>query len=235
MKKNILLFVFIVLCCTGCHVDYHLNIDTVNSMEENIILNGTSNDDIKKINSFNEFVPIDIIADDYSAFQKKLDGIDYYSILRKDNSLNFIYDRFNVKKLNDSMFARSCYQYVTVMEGGRGKSSELLLSTSNKFLCFDRYDNLDDVTVTITSKYKLKKTNADVVDEHKYTWNINKENANDKYLYLLLDTTVRELSLWDRIMEGEYTNVFTVSLVIAFIGGIVYLILKKKGDRRNRI
>ena len=233
MKNRYLVFLIIIFCCSGCHADYSLNIDKVDSIVEDVALNATTDMDRSRFKDYKSYLPITYGMDDISAFQKRLDGVEYYHLSKKDDNMSFHYDKFNVKKLNQDMFARSCYKYVTVME--QKKSSELLLSTSKEFLCFERYDTLEDVTVSITSKYKLKDTNADEVNGHTYRWFITKGNADNKYLYLLLDTTVRELTLWDRIMEGEFTNTFTIFLAIALIGGFILFLLKKKGDRKNKI
>ena len=81
----------------------------------------------------------------------------------------------------------------------------------------------------------MKGTNADSVNGHVYIWNINRSNYHDKYIYLLLDTSKRDLTLWERILEGEFTNLFTISLLLLVIGGFIYFILKMKGDYKNRI
>ena len=237
MKKMVMLLIFAFLI-TGCNINYELNIDRQLNLLENITMNATTDEDIQKILKFNQYVPVNIEFDDPVIFKEKKDGVEYYSINRKsDNSqLKFSYS-YDVNQFNYNMIARSCYQYVTVMnqKDKKTKKTELLLSTSKKFLCFDKYDNLDDVSITITSKYKLKETNADVVEKHKYIWNINKANANNKYIYLSLDTTKRDLTLWEKIQEGEYTNIFTISILLFIVGVIIYIFLKKKGDRKNKI
>ena len=233
MKK--IWLIILVLFLTGCSVNYELDIGRDVRLIENVNLSANTNVDVEKINAFDYYVPIDYTNDDPSVFEKKFNDIDYYDITKKadNSSLSFSYDKYDVNQFNYNMFAKSCYQYVTVMNQNNNK--ELLLSTSRKFLCFDKYDNLDDVTVTITSKYKLKETNADEVDGHTYRWFITKGNADNKYLYLLLDTTVRELTIWERILEGEFTNTFTIFLVVFVVGGIIIFLFKKKGDRRNKV
>ncbi len=230
MKKNILIYIFLMFFMTGCSVDYRLDIDRNLSLKENINIFKNNDLDVKSIEEFNYNVPINIEADDLSIFEKRVDGIDYYYQKKSEDKINFSYD-FNISQFNYDMFVRSCYQYVTVMN----ENDELLLSTSRKFLCFDKYDNLDDVTVTIYSKYRLKDTNADEASNRTYKWYLNKENANDKYLYLLLDTKHRDLTLLERISEGEFVNMFTISLVLFVVVLIVCFIFKKKGDRKNKI
>ena len=233
MKKMIMLLIFAFLI-TGCSVNYELNIDKQLNLSENIVMNATTDRDVQKILDFNQYIPVNIEFDDPKIFKEKADGVQYYSINKKsdNSSLKFNYS-YDVDEFNFNIFAKSCYQYVTVMDQDNEK--ELLLSTSREFLCFDKYDNLDDVTVTITSKYKLKETNADEVSRHTYRWFINKGNAKDKYLYLLLNTGEKDLNLWERILEGDFTNTFTIFLAVFLIGGIIIFLFKKKGDRRNRV
>ena len=233
MKKMLMLLIFAFLI-TGCSVNYELNIDKQLNLSENIILNATTDTDVQKILDFNQYIPINIEFDEPVIFKEKADGVQYYNINKKsdNSSLKFNYS-YDVDEFNFNIFAKSCYQYVTVMDQDNEK--ELLLSTSREFLCFDKYDNLDDVTVTITSKYKLKETNADEVSRHTYRWFINKGNAKDKYLYLLLNTGEKDLNLWERILEGDFTNTFTIFLAVFLIGGIIIFLFKKKGDRRNRV
>ena len=221
--------------CSGCHAEYKLDIDRSLVMKEEVSLVGNDTDKAR-FDEFNYYLPVSFDADDFGAYEKKLAGVNYYSVHRGDNLLNFKYDH-NIDSINLDMFARSCYEYVTVMknESKKEKKKDLILSTSSKFLCFDRYDTLEDVKVVITSKYKLKDTNADEVEKHKYTWYINKDNYNDKYLYLLVDLNKRDLTFWERVLEGEYFNIFTLFLGILLVGLLIGYLFKKIGDRKNKI
>ena len=232
-------FVFLVILLTGCSVNYEVDIDRDVILKENIHFNANNDTDIEKIKEFNYYVPIDYTNNDSSIYEKKAKDIKYYSIFknRDNSSLVFKYNKYNVDNFNYNMFGKTCYKYVTLMKNvdKKAKKKELILSTSRQFLCFDNYENLDDVNITITSKYKLKETNADIQERHKYTWNITKENANGKFIYLVLDLNTRELTLWERIQEGEYVNMFTISLVLLLISSVIWFLLKKKGDIKNKI
>ena len=232
MKKRIL-FLIVILCCTGCHVDYHLNIDNVNVIKNNVNFSINSSADVVEFEKFQYYIPIDYRMNDGAVFEKRIKDISYYNLNKSDKKLNFFYRKFDVTQLKNEFFSHYCYQYVTVMN--QDKDKELLISTSREFLCFDKYDNLDDVTVTITSKYKLKDTNADEVSRHTYRWFINKENAKDKYLYLVLNTDEKDLNLLERIIEGDFTNTFTIFLTVFVIISIIIFLFKKKGDRKNRV
>ena len=228
-------YFFLIICLfllSGCSVDYHLNIDKDFSFNETVVMSASNEADISVISSYNSYLPINVDADDSVLFENKIDGVEYYELKKTtDNSRLKLYYDFDYEKFNHSMIANSCYQYVTVMKDGK----DLILSTSREFLGFDVYDNLENVKVTLTSTYKLNETNADETDGHNYIWYITRENANNKYLYLSLDTTKRDLTLWEKLKEGEYTNIFTISVLLFLIGLLIYYILKKKGERRDKI
>ena len=224
----ILLFTFLI---TGCKATYKLDINSQSTINLDVSYSASDSNDIQIFKNYSKYVPVNIEFDDPSAFEKKLDDVEYYTIKKGNDYMDFRY-RHDIDSINYDMVARSCYKYITFM---KKDDSELLLSTSKDFMCFKKYDNLDDVTFIVTSKYKLKETNADEVETHKYTWHINRENANDKNIYLLLDFTTKDLTLWERIMNGEYFNVFTLFLSIIIIVGIGYLFIRRKNKKINRI
>ncbi len=228
-------YCFLIVCLmllSGCSIDYHLDIDKNLYFDESVVMNASSDADISAIMSYNEFLPIDREADDPFVFKNKIDGIKYYKMEKsKDNSkMRFSY-KFDDQLFNKSLIVNSCYKYITSMK----VDNNLILSTSREFLGFDVYDNLDEVKVTLSSTYKLNETNADEVEGHNYIWYITRENANNKYLYLSLDTSVRNLTLWEKILEGEYTNIFTVSVLLFIVGMGIYWFFKKKSERRDKI
>ena len=224
-KTIIICFVCILFCCS-CDATYTVNFDERFNANEKVIINGTD-DELK--NSFTN-VPINKDVNDYGAIKNKLDGVKYYDFIKKIDNIEFNY-QFKKDDYFNNTIINNAFEYVTITD----YNDYVLLSSSTGFLLYSYYPNLNNVSVVITSKEKLIETNADVVEKHKYTWNINKENASNKYIYLKLNNVGDDRTLWEKVMDGEFTNVFTVSLLIAFIAGIIFLILKRKGDRRNRI
>lgn len=229
MKKNILLVILVLFLCSGCSVEYHLDVDK--DLKENVKIIAVNDVEKEEIASYKQFLPINVDIDEESVFQKKYDDIEYYKKVKKNDSIQFSYSH-DIKSFSKDMLSYSCYKYITAMY--TNKMKDFMVSTSNDFLCFDRYDNLEEVKVVVSSKYKLKKTNADLVEHHKYTWNI-KRGDTDNHLYLLLDVTKKDLNLLERILEGDYTNIFTVSIFLSLVGYVIYSFIKKKGEKRNRL
>jgi len=238
MRNKCLLFLVIVLCCTGCHVDYNLDIDNQLNLDESIVLQADTSSDEEKIQGYDEYLPVDYKADESAVFQKKFPNIEYYSIKKsKDNSSMSFQYKYNISQFNEGMFVKNCFKYITVMKKkkGKGRYGALLLSTSNRLLCMDNYDNLDLVTVNISSKYKLIESNADEVSHHKYTWYYDRGNYTNKHIYLLLDIKKKDLTIWEKFLEGEYFNTFTITLFIFMVVGIVIFILRRRGIERNKV
>ena len=231
--KKCLLFLCLFLV-TGCAAEYHLDIDEELNLKENVNITAVTSSDVDEIKKFTNILPSSIEADDFKAFEKKVKGISYYDVKKNDNNdLLSLEHKFDINSINNSYVVRSCYEYVTVMT--RNDDKELLLSTSNKLLCFNQYDNLDEVKIVISSIYKLKETNADSIDGHNYIWNVNKDNYSNKYIYLLLDVTETDLTFWEKVLRGEYTNICVVSVLIFVVCLLGYFILKGISKKRDEI
>ena len=242
IKRNIFLWI-ILISLTGCSVEYKLDID--DEIREVVEINNI-NSESSLFKNFNGLLPIDYQADDFSVFQERIDGVEYYDVetSTKNNDKMIFSHNFQIKnkdnniiKYDDSMIVKTCFKYVTAMNNTDEENdiNELILSTSHGFLCYNNYEELEDVTIIINSKYKLIETNADTIDGHKYIWNIDKNNASDKYIYLSLNMKEKDLTFWEKILEGEYTNIFTISILLSIIALLIYLFLKKKSQSRDKI
>lgn len=232
MVNNKLLFLFLLLLfCSGCSAEYNLNIDKDDKIKEIITLSAEDGNDIEQIEKYQTYLPIDKDADDASVFEKKIDGVSYYE-QKKSTS----YDKLKFSYLHhfdtfqQDYITNSSYEYVTLTKD----KENLILSTSRINKAFERYDNLNSVTVNITSRYKLIDTNADTHSNYKYTWVIDRTNYNNKYLYLSLDTSNRKKIVSEEVND---TGIFAYLPLILIIAGIIVIgwLVVKKGDKRNQV
>ena len=227
MKRKYLVLIIISLLLTGCDIEYNLDLDKQLKLQENINVIATTGEDISKIKEFDLNIPINKNDDDFSAYEKKLDNVNYYNLKKTNEKLSFSY-LFEQEEYMQNTLVNGAYEYVSIAQ----VEDEIVLSSSQGCLLFQMYDNLENLKVTITSNYKLVKTNADEVERHKYTWYINRENAEKVGIYLKLDTTKEDLNWIERL---QYFNIFTVSIILFIVGLLVYKILKKKDAKRNEI
>lgn len=232
--KFILLNLFILLLCCGCSVEYNLDIDDDLNLNESISIDAYSNNEVNEIRSYSSFLPISYYADDYSVFEKKKDGLDYYDIFKNSDFNNIVFDyKYNVDKFNDNVFARTCYEYVTVMDtyNELENRNELIISTSKKFLYFDIRDELESVTIKIHTKREVYDHNADSVDNDTYIWNINKNNKNDAAIIMKLSSEIiaKNIPVWERSLLG------IICLGIFILVFIVYIIMKNRSRKVDKI
>ena len=223
MKYKNIFLIFILLILSGCSAEYNIKINN-NFISENLEIN---NVDINNFKNFN--LPIDNEIDDVDFYSPKEEGIDYYNIETTDNTANIYYD-FNNEDFDFSMLFKSCYEDTTFSKD----DYELLITTSNEFLCFNEYEELENLTIKINSNYKLINTNADKIDKHNYYWYINKNNKDNKKIVLRLNTRKLSLSIIEKLMESSYfvpLFLIGITLIIIFI---IYM-LKKIGEGRNKI
>lgn len=223
MKIKYLILISLTVILSGCSANYEINIDNDN-IHESLTINNT---DINKFKSIN--IPIDYEIDDVEIYDKKEENIDYYNI-ETNNKDAKIYYNFNSDNFNTSMLFKTCYENTVFTKD----DYELLITTSDKFSCFDNYEELDDITIKITSKYKLINTNADKYDKYNYYWYINKDNKDNKKIILRLDTTTILKSLLEILTSiGLITPIILVSIILITI--LIIKIVKIEGRRRNKI
>ena len=232
--KYIFSILLVLLLCSGCSVTYNLDIDSKLNLTENVSIDADTSSDIEDISDYNKFLPISYYADESSIFSEKKDGVDYYNMGKKDDntSINFDYV-FDVDKINDSVFAHSCYNYITVMNSYNKdeQRDELLISTSKNFLCFDNYDNLDNVTVKIHTKRSVYSNNADFVDKNTYIWNINETNKNNASIQMVINSEIID----EGIPFWEQNVLFIIVAIVMLISLIIYIFVKKRSDKVNKI
>lgn len=223
MKKYVLLLM--VLFLSGCSADYSINIKD-NKVSEKLYVNDISKDDL----SFN-YLPINFEIDDSEYYNNKNDDVSYYDMIFDSNGMTTSYD-FNYSNYSSSSILNLCYDRAifTVDE------YEMYISTSDEFLCFDNYNNLDDVTVTISSYYKLLYTNADEYGDNKYIWHIDKNNKNNKSIVLRLDSTTIDKTLSEKIHDWIEKNTILVIFVgIFLVIFLIILIFRVIGYFRNKV
>ena len=94
---------------------------------------------------------------------------------------------------------------------------------------FERYNDLTQVTINITTDLEVKKSNADSVYNNVYTWTITKDDALNKKIYLEL-VNINKL---DKKTENKI--IIIIILLIFIVGLLLYAILNKKRLKNNSI
>ena len=223
MKFKPIILLIILSILSGCSAEYNIDIKDKSVLEQ-LNINNIDVNNFKNIN-----LPIDHEVDEYDVFEKKDETLEYYDIAIKNDVVNISYN-FHTNNYNTSMLFNSCYENTVYTKDNH----EILINTSNKFLCFDAYEELDDLKIKITSKYKLIETNADKKEKYNYYWYINKENKDNKKIYLRLDTTTVIKTIFEKLTDiGLITPLILVSVILITL--IIIRLVKIVGERRNKI
>ena len=236
--KRIILLIVILLIATGCTCEYNLKIDN-NKYSEEIIINAKT---VSEKDNFSNNWEIPINKDDYDiGLDTESDDIDYsqiYNYRTSRNSLIFNYD-FNRSEYNNSTAVYNCYNKLTVSN----QSGSTIISTSREVLCFDKYPNLTDLTINITVDRPVKSNNADSVSGNTYTWNINRNNASNKPINLVLESSENNdyvtptpsssnSSINTEEKKDYSTYILSAILLLLFlIGYAIYNKMKNKEDK----
>lgn len=217
--KKILYLIFILVFITGCNAEYNIEIKD-NSVNEKLNISNVSSSKFDNI-----YIPVNYEDNDYTVYESKLDGIEYYNI-NNNNNVTIDY-KFKYNNFQKSTLFNTCYENAVFTID----SYELLVSTSNEFLCYNDYEELDKVKVIIKSNYKYLDSNADEIDGDKYIWYINKENKNNKQILLRLDTT--ESSNKRTLFSSNVMFIFFFLIIILVL--IVILFFKIISIQRNKV
>lgn len=250
MKKIYIIIVLLLFGTTGCTVNYNISLssdsieesvqfsESTSLTENNILANGTliyqaAIDDLYMIP---QPVYIDANVNVYDETQV-IEGVSYYNKELIDDNENYGIKADFLHALTDykkSKIINKCYDHISVLEN----NNTVVLSTGRKFQCFSKYTNLDIVNVQITidkEAYTVKSHNADIVVDNVYTWNITKENSNNKSVVIeaMRNSNVQQNGTNEK--NTSYNVLLFTVIIILSIGFLTFLIMNYKRKKTNTI
>ncbi len=217
MKKIIILIISLFLL-SGCSVKYDLDLTEDKVLEKTSILETNVSDPyFETLKNYKGELRAYINDQEPDVFDQDPD-LEYYIYhnYSTDTKIDFeLSYEFPNDQFKDSNIINNCYETINF-----DNYPNLEISTSNKFLCFDKYVSLDSVEVNIKTNKKITNHNADKITGNTYTWNINKINANNKPIILSAESE-------EQPQEDNKNNLtFTLIVIGAFIiftfGLIIY-------------
>lgn len=217
MKKyKVMILLSLGLFLSGCTAEYNLNITKNNIQEENIIyIENSSKNNIKE--------DVESLVNKYTGPTNSL-GMYSQSIVQSGNVFGVSYKtNYDLLDYNDSISFSNCYDSYKLIND----ENRIIIATSKKFKCFEKYTELEEVVVNLTTDLKVISTNADTIRDGKYIWNITKENANDKLISIELDSQVVDKKN-DNLSLIIFIGCFTAIILIT----ILLILLKNKKNNR---
>ncbi|MBQ2873514.1 MAG: hypothetical protein IJE89_05905 [Bacilli bacterium] len=256
MKKVKILFwvILVLITCTGCSVEYNINI-TKNNIEEVInvtdyITSNRTKSDI--LNHYNMWYPtfVNFIEEGESIeiedFTEKVDGIKYHDKTIKEfsNGYNYTYKyTYSKDEYYDSYVLASIFPETTVHE----EIDKLVIRTSKEnFLCSYEYFDSAKINITIDPEiYELNYTNTSSINNNTYTWILNRNNCSDGEIILTLNKIIdndndilnpnkKNENNEESIISKYALHIFCGILILIIL--VVYILFKKiKNKNTNSI
>lgn len=238
MKKTILILLMLFIT-TGCTATYNLEISE-NGFEESLTISATDISENKYIIDYPQNAYYDEIGNNEDP-TKKAEGVEYYNSFireKKDlKSINYNY-LFNVENFERSNIIRNSFSTFVLKQYDHDKDGEndyMMISTTDDFNILKNNDELENLTININCHYEVISNNADKVDGNTYIWYLTPDNIKAINMVYNPEVIVDNRTIWEKIKDGEYTNIFTISIVLFLIGSIIYFIIKKRGDVKDKI
>lgn len=247
MKKNkIILIILIVLCTTGCTVDYNLVIED-NKIKETTTFHQDSSDTDEKSYMYSQYLeeyPI-YIDEEYLYYDpnKKVEGNTYYdkSITDDSNGYNATYKaEFKIKEYDRSRFFN--YAFVN-RSSGYDKNEGCYYIIADKLKIFEQENNINHINVSINLVgYKVIESNQDSVNNNTYTWSFDRSDKERSIvLRLKKDNSNVEVKPSnndknDTIKkESQYTMYifYGILLLVIIIGYLIFRKMKQSNDINN--
>ena len=234
MNKKIILIIFLSLLLCGCTANYDLTIHDGVITESLSVLNIANGDTVNYIDNNLKYPTPAKKSQKFDKYtDEKLENVDYYDVKRitKDGleGLNYKYD-FTFTNYYDSNIMNSCYEYFKVIN----ENNLLAISTSRGNKCMS--DKVDVLNINITTDYLVVDSNADTVKGHTYSWKINRDNYEDKNIYIKLNTIKRAEKTQEEVEQEEnILKIFvTIGIIlIVFVVITVFVLMNKKRKLEN--
>ena len=194
--KKILFVLGLLVLCTGCTINYDLEIKE-SEIIENIVVNdtitlGRTSKDI--LDTYNTWMPVYDNIDNPDLIQDsddndgKVDGIPYHQKSKKEitdgYSLTYKYT-YPIGEFNHANSVKLAFGRPNFYDGG----SYINIRTDNiNALC--NYDYFESLVVKIKvdlDTYTVEKNNAHKVKGNTYTWKLDRSNCNNSVISMTLN------------------------------------------------
>lgn len=207
-KKKYFILIFFTILLSGCNANYEVEfID--GKLNENVYLFTDNNSFIEKTDEELEDVAYQmyLFDEEYNNFERTLEF--------DENNAGFNYHtKFNLKENNDwPTVIKQCYEDIQIIE----EKNSITIKTSNEFLCYDKFYELEDVSISFKTNYVVTDNNADNISSNKYIWQITEEEANYKPLYIKMQNKKIKTNKKENIIMPFAIGTFIIITITTII------------------
>ncbi len=218
MKKiKILICIFFICLLTGCSADVTLDISP-SYMTEKIVLEASKSNIFD--NSFKEQI------EDNKKFLETY-GYSYKFSSTLFTSKVTLTRRVNINHKQINFFPE---EYADVLYTGLD-NNYVLFSVENINI-FDKYDNLEKISISIKTKYKVTNHNADEVKNGEYIWELTPEKKGNINLVIINDIDENNI---EKSNNNQILIFVLISLIIVGIVSLILSIIKNSSNIKNKI
>jgi len=216
--KKILLIVVLLFLTTGCKVHYEVELKDGIVTESSYITIDNNN-----LISGSVYDAVDQIIMKYDPIHDWLVTYETEEIFGKDDSTLRVTGMYKMEDYGNSMPLNLCYDNYNVSLN----DNYYEISTPKGAVCFDNYEEIEEIKISFKTNHKVYSHNADKVKNGVYTWNITEDNKESKSIYLKTS----------KVAVDEVNNSWVYLVLIAIFIIIVGLLswVKKKQVENNRI
>lgn len=134
---------------------------------------------------------------------------------------------YTISEYNDySLSFSQCYDLYKMIKD----NNKIIIATSKEFKCFDKYEELDSVTINLTTDLEVESSTADSVHKNKYTWNINRQNYRDSEINIVLNI---DNDFSEKINPSINPAVLVAGVFLLLI--IIILVLRVIAKKKNKV
>ena len=220
MERRYGLLLILLLLLTGCTFEYNVEITKNTVKEDNIIfLPGVSQDSIER--------SVNNLVNKYTGPTNSL-GLYQSSVINRNNTFGMSYQKnYTISEYNDySLSFSQCYDLYKMIKD----NNKVIIATSKEFKCFDKYEELDSVTINLTTDLEVESSTADSVHKNKYTWNINRQNYRDSEINIVLNI---DNDFSEKINPSINPAVLVAGVFLLLI--IIILVLRVIAKKKNKV
>lgn len=218
MKKiKILICIFFICLLTGCSADVTLDISP-SYMTEKIVLEASKSNIFD--NSFKEQI------EDNKKFLETY-GYSYKFSSTLFTSKVTLTRRVNINHKQINFFPE---EYADVLYTGLD-NNYVLFSVENINI-FDKYDNLEKISISIKTKYKVTNHNADEVKNGEYIWELTPEKKGNINLVIINDIDENNI---EKSNNNQILIFVLISLIIVGIVSLILSMIKNSSNIKNKI
>lgn len=200
MKIKKLILCIIILCMTGCTVEYHLE------FHDDIFIEKI------KINQWDESITD---AEVESTIETELGSNheDYTFKFNQQAKEIKLTRKYNIDNYRRAPLLRQCYKAYNILED----KDSYEITTSEEFTCniFD-YMKIDHLEIHITTNHKVISHNADRVISNHYIWDMSSSDTANKPIRIKFDKAISTNSKIGLIIIVGIAIIITIVLLIFF-------------------